>query len=163
MPIPTPLLGRVFCNWMCPYDPLHQFVGFFSTSARTATRSTPTATVRCVPGQVRHPRRDAGDGGFQSLQIGLLDPIHPGAQLRGRIRARLRSGRPGALVRRSRAVVSMRDLSAALFAPGASHHWIFAGAWFVGAMIVGLLGMNLVILRFFCCVPCPLGAFLGVR
>ena len=25
--IPTLLLGRFFCNWICPYGTLHQFVG----------------------------------------------------------------------------------------------------------------------------------------
>ena len=26
--IPTFLLGRIFCNWICPYGILHQFVGW---------------------------------------------------------------------------------------------------------------------------------------
>src|SRR4030095_7558387 len=26
--VPTLLLGRAFCNWMCPYGTLHQFVGW---------------------------------------------------------------------------------------------------------------------------------------
>ena len=26
--VPTLVLGRVFCNWMCPYGTLHQFVGW---------------------------------------------------------------------------------------------------------------------------------------
>ncbi|MEO1339396.1 MAG: 4Fe-4S dicluster domain-containing protein, partial [Myxococcota bacterium] len=46
--------------------------------------------------------------------------------------------------------------------PGAPDQRIFAGAWLVGLMIIGLVGMNLVIPRFFCRVLCPLGAFLGV-
>jgi formate hydrogenlyase subunit 6/NADH:ubiquinone oxidoreductase subunit I len=54
------------------------------------------------------------------------------------------------------------DFGAALFSPAAPDARIFAGAWFVGALLVGLVGMNLVIPRFFCRVLCPLGAFLGV-
>src|SRR5512143_423285 len=26
--VPTLVLGRVFCNWICPYGTLHQFVGW---------------------------------------------------------------------------------------------------------------------------------------
>jgi formate hydrogenlyase subunit 6/NADH:ubiquinone oxidoreductase subunit I len=46
-------------------------------------------------------------------------------------------------------------------APGALDQRVFKGAWFVGLLIVGLVGMNLVIPRFFCRVLCPLGALLG--
>ena len=46
--------------------------------------------------------------------------------------------------------------------PGAADQRVFAGAWFVGLALVALVGMNLVIPRFFCRVLCPLGAFLGV-
>ena len=47
------------------------------------------------------------------------------------------------------------------FKPGSPHQRIFYASWFVGLVIVGLVGMNLVIPRFFCRVLCPLGAFLG--
>jgi ferredoxin len=52
-------------------------------------------------------------------------------------------------------------LSFLAHAPGSPHQRVFAGAWFVGLAIFGLVGMNLVIPRFFCRVLCPLGAFLG--
>jgi formate hydrogenlyase subunit 6/NADH:ubiquinone oxidoreductase subunit I len=54
------------------------------------------------------------------------------------------------------------NLSFIAFSPGAPDQRIFGGAWLVGVMIMGLVGMNLVIPRFFCRVLCPLGAFLGV-
>ena len=46
--------------------------------------------------------------------------------------------------------------------PGAGDQRIFAGAYVVGIMLLGLVGMNLIIPRFFCRVLCPLGALLGV-
>ena len=45
---------------------------------------------------------------------------------------------------------------------GAPEQRIFTGAWFVGLLIIGLVGMNLVIPRFFCRVLCPLGDFFGL-
>jgi ferredoxin len=48
-----------------------------------------------------------------------------------------------------------------VFKPGAPEQRVFYGAWFVGLVILFLVGMNLVIPRFFCRVLCPLGALLG--
>jgi polyferredoxin len=161
--IPTLLLGRVFCNWMCPYGSLHQFVGWLfnirgNRNNIDKNRYRPiyqfkyyVLTIVLVLAV------------FGSLQIGLLDPIC-------------------LLVRTMTTTVApASDLAAAeisnLFenmgldslsptflssAPGASDQRIFKGAWFVGLIIIGLVGMNLVIPRFFCRVLCPLGALLGV-
>lgn len=160
--VPTLLLGRVFCNWMCPYGTLHQFVGWLfdiraNRDSIDANRYRPLFQLKYYILTVMLVM-----AAFGSLQIGLLDPIcllvrsfavafEPAADVAIR-------GVGEALA--SRGVDA--DLSALLFAPGATHHRIFAGAWFVGAMVVVLVGMNLVIPRFFCRVLCPLGAFLGV-
>ena len=100
---------------------------------------------------------------FGSLQIGLLDPIcllvrtfavavSPGTDLAA-------ATIDGAMAERGMDVGALSILSTS---PGAPEQRIFAGAWFVGLLIIGLVGMNLVIPRFFCRVLCPLGAFLGV-
>lgn len=99
-----------------------------------------------------------------SLQIGLLDPIcllvrtftvalSPASEL-------AHSNLAAAV--RERLGMDPEPLLFLSMAPGASEQRIFKGAWLVGAVIVGLVGMNLVVPRFFCRVLCPLGAFLGV-
>jgi ferredoxin len=47
------------------------------------------------------------------------------------------------------------------FAPGVERR-VFVGSFWIGLVLVGFVGMNLVIPRFFCRVVCPLGALLGV-
>ncbi|MEM9490258.1 MAG: 4Fe-4S dicluster domain-containing protein [Myxococcota bacterium] len=146
----TLFFGRVFCNWMCPYGTLHQFIGWLFN----------------IRGNKDNINKNRYRGAYQikyfilaiflimaafgSLQIGLLDPIC-------------------LLVRTftvtiSPAVDLVADewgLTTLSFSPGAPEQRIFSGAWFVGVMIIGLVGMNLIIPRFFCRVMCPLGAFLG--
>jgi len=100
---------------------------------------------------------------FGALQIGLLDPIcllvrtftvtfMPAADMAAGVLAE----------HVSRQGLDPGPLSFLAASPGAPDQRIFVGAWFVGLMILGLVGMNLVIPRFFCRVLCPLGAFLGV-
>jgi len=100
---------------------------------------------------------------FGSLQIGLLDPIcllvrtftvtlMPAADLTAETVNAYFAGHG----------ITVAGLSWLSSAPGASEQRIFAGAWFVGLVIFGLIGMNLVIPRFFCRALCPLGATLGV-
>ncbi len=161
--IPTLLLGRVFCNWMCPYGALHQFVGWaFNIRSNVAkldsNRYKPLFALKYYILVVMLVL-----AAFGSLQIGLLDPIcllvrtfavavSPGTDLAA-------ATIDGAMAERGMDVGALSILSTS---PGAPEQRIFAGAWFVGLLIIGLVGMNLVIPRFFCRVLCPLGAFLGV-
>ncbi len=160
--VPTLVLGRVFCNWMCPYGSLHQFIGWLfniraNRNAIDSNRYRPLFQLKYVILTIMLVMAALG-----SLQIGLLDPIC----LLVRSFATVFEPAADFGTHALGAALAERgvnpDLSVALFAPGAPHQRIFAGAWFVGAMIVGLVGMNLVIPRFFCRVLCPLGAFLGV-
>ena len=50
-----------------------------------------------------------------------------------------------------------------LFFPSSIYvrQYFHVGAWVIGFMLLFLVGMNVVIPRFFCRVLCPLGAFLG--
>ncbi len=149
--VPTLLLGRVFCNWMCPYGTLHQFIGWVFNVHRNADNID------------RNRYRSAYQikyyvlvvflvmAAFGSLQIGLLDPICLLARTFAVAIA------PGVDLAAGEAAIP-----ALAFSPGAPHQRVFGGAWFVGLMIIGLVGMNLVIPRFFCRVLCPLGALLGV-
>ena len=161
--IPTLILGRVFCNWMCPYGTLHQFVGWvFNIRSNKnnidKNRYRPIYQLKYIILGIFLVM-----AAFGSLQIGLLDPI---CLL---VRTFAVTVSPAAdqtytammtwLAQRN---IDSLDPSFLSTAPGAPDQRVFYGAWFVGLVIVGLVGMNLVIPRFFCRVLCPLGAFLGV-
>jgi polyferredoxin len=154
----TLLFGRVFCNWICPYGTLHQAVGWLfnifkgkQTFARNAYRDIyylkyGILTVFLIM------------AAFGVLQIGLLDPIC----LMYRTVATVVSPLSDA------GIAHLQDLGATpawldslKFAPGVDDR-IFVGSFWVGLMVVALVGANLWIPRFFCRVMCPLGALLGV-
>jgi polyferredoxin len=148
--IPTLLLGRVFCGWICPYGTMHQFIGWVFNIRKNRQNIDVNAYRPIFQLKYYGLTIFLVLAAFGSLQIGLLDPI--------------------CLLVRSFAVALKPGADAALpagidflrAAPGATDPRVFAGAWFVGLMLVALVGMNLVIPRFFCRVLCPLGAFLGV-
>ncbi|GAB4560707.1 MAG: 4Fe-4S binding protein [Haliangiales bacterium] len=149
--IPTLLLGRAFCNWMCPYGTLHQFFGWLF-NIRKNKDSIDKNRYRNVY-QLKYFILTVFlvMAAFGSLQIGLLDPI---CLL---VRTFTVTVQPAADL-----IAYDMQLDFLSASPGAADQRIFDGAWFVGVMIIGLVGMNLVIPRFFCRVMCPLGAFLGV-
>ena len=139
--IPTLLLGRFFCNWICPYGILHQFVGwlFDNRSIKGRIESNRYRNVFAFKYYILIGVLVAV--AFGSLQIGLLDPI--------------------CLFFRS---VTVSVLPAIDMATG----WIYVQpfmhqfAWLIGFLLFFFVSMNLFIPRFFCRVVCPLGATLGL-
>jgi ferredoxin len=135
--IPTLFLGRFFCNWICPYGTLHQFVGWlFRSSAAHSNRYRPSQQVKYY---ILAAMLVAA--AFGSLQIGLLDPL--------------------CLLYRSftGAVIPTSAMPISNLVGGQRVH---QGGWLIGSVLFGLLAMNLVYPRFFCRVLCPLGALLGL-
>ena len=159
--VPTLVLGRAFCNWMCPYGTLHQFVGwvFNIRSNKERLDSNRYKSVYQLKYYILAIMLILA--AFGSLQIGLLDPI---CLL---VRTWAVAFSPALdfwSIEGSRALADAgidADLAVLSASPGAPDQRIFGGAWLVGLMILGLVGMNLVIPRFFCRVLCPLGAFWG--
>lgn len=157
--IPTLLLGRIFCNWICPYGTLHQFFGWLFNIRKN--RDDIRANQYRSAYQIKYIILAIFIilAAFGSLQIGLLDPI---CLL---VRTFTVTVAPAIDLLADDWQVNLLlfdlDLSFSAFSPGAPEQRIFSGAWFVGLLIIGLVGMNLVIPRFFCRVLCPLGAFLG--
>jgi polyferredoxin len=139
--IPTLFLGRFFCNWICPYGTLHQFVGWIFRKLR------PKDTIEINRYRKYQHVKFYILGAmliaafFGSLQIGLLDPI-----------CLLYRSFTGALIPAANMPAQR------LFGDYRLHQ----GAWLIGFIIFGLVAMNLMIPRFFCRVLCPLGALLGV-
>ena len=141
--IPTLLLGRFFCNWICPYGIIHQFVGwlFNTRGAKLQIESNRYRRLFQVKYYILAAMIVAAACG--TLQIGLLDPI--------------------CLLHRSFSTsllpaMNMPEPLAKYFGDPKFHQF----GWAIGFLIVFLVGMNLVIPRFFCRVLCPLGATLGI-
>ena len=73
--IPTLLLGRVFCNWMCPYGSLHQFTGWLF-NRRTVVEQIDSNRYRHLFSLKYYILFwMLAMAVFGSLQVGLLDPI----------------------------------------------------------------------------------------
>lgn len=139
--IPTLLLGRFFCNWICPYGILHQFIGrlFNKRSIKEKIESNRYQKVFALKYYILIGMLAAA--AFGSLQVGLLDPI--------------------SLFFRSVTVSVLPTVNMAT-------EWIYIQpfeyqfAWLVGFLLFFFVAMNLFIPRFFCRVLCPLGAMLGL-
>lgn len=160
----TLLFGRVFCNWICPYGTLHQFVGWLFNTNNGKGRIEQNRyrgiyflkyailTVFLIM------------AAFGALQIGLLDPIclmyrtfttvvAPAADMVvDEVSTGLNTAGMGP---------AGQWLSDMKFAPGVDDR-VFVGSFWIGLMIIVLVGANVLIPRFFCRVLCPLGALLGV-
>lgn len=141
--IPTLFLGRFFCNWICPFGILHQFTGWVFNRRNTKQRieSNRYRWHSAIKYYILIVMMVAAV--FGSVQVGLLDPI--------------------CLLHRSFTTSILPALNmpapmAGVFGDPNLHHF----GWVIGFLILFLVGMNLVIPRFFCRVLCPLGAMLGV-
>jgi polyferredoxin/Pyruvate/2-oxoacid:ferredoxin oxidoreductase delta subunit len=140
--IPTVLLGRVFCNWVCPFGTLHQLTAAFPGGKDQKQRLE--ANRFASRQQVKYLLL-AGFlvmAALGSLQIGLLDPI--------------------SLLHRSVNTAGVAGVDAV--APGTVHlsPFVYSGTWLIGALLFLLLALNRFYPRFFCRVLCPLGALLGL-
>jgi polyferredoxin len=161
--IPTLLLGRVFCNWVCPYGTLHQFVGWIFRIRRNQDSIQRNSYRRLYQTKYLILAVFLVLAAFGSLQIGLLDPIcllvrsftsaiMPASDL---------AATNLASVLRERLGMDPEPLLFFTAKPAAPEARVFGGAWFIGLFLLGLVGANLWIPRFFCRVLCPLGALLG--
>src|SRR5208282_2518096 len=139
--IPTLVLGRFFCDWVCPYGILHQFIGwlFNSRSIKKRIESNRHRKLFALKYYILIGMLVAAV--FGSPQVGLLDPI----------------------------CLFFRSLTISVLpAINMPTEWIYVQpfmyqfAWVVGFLLFFFVSMNLIIPRFFCRVLCPLGATLGL-
>lgn len=158
----TLLFGRVFCNWICPYGTLHQFVGWLFNvgSGKDRIQSNLYKDVYYIKYMILTIFLILA--AFGSLQIGLLDPI---CLMYRTFATVVAPATDMALTEASAGLFSMgvdsKFLDEIKFAPGVESR-VFLGSFWIGLMILALVGMNVIIPRFFCRVLCPLGAFMGV-
>jgi len=158
----TLLFGRVFCNWICPYGTLHQFVGwlFNVRNGKERIDSNEYRDFYWIKYAILTVMLIMAFMG--SLQIGLLDPICLMYRTFTVVVAPMADMGIDMISNGLRTLnVDTLWLDNLKFAPGVGQRF-FVGSFWVGVMIVFLVGMNVVIPRFFCRVLCPLGALLGV-
>ncbi|MCC7492619.1 MAG: 4Fe-4S dicluster domain-containing protein [Fimbriimonadaceae bacterium] len=139
--LPTLLLGRFFCNWLCPFGILHQLTGWLARRRTPDKQRLETNRYRPLYG-LKYALLVfiLVAAVFGSLQNGLLDPAPT--------------------IYRSFTVAVLPVVDATVGGVYVRPHYHQA-AWLVGALFLLFLGLNLLIPRFYCRVLCPLGAFLG--
>lgn len=157
----TFLFGRVFCNWMCPYGTLHQFVSWLF-DARPASE------------RIRVNRYHSAQyikysililfllmSAMGTLQIGLLDPIVMMYRALGTFFAPITDAAVDRIGAAAEGVGgSALFFDSLKFAPGAESR-IFVGSFWISVIFLFFVLMNLWKPRFFCRFICPLGALLG--
>lgn len=152
--IPTVLLGRFFCGWICPFGSLHHFVGWL-LNRRTAKQSIDANRYRPLYAFKYYLLVALLAAGlFGSLQIGLLDPL---CLLHRSLTVAVQPVWDMALAGFEGLLGA--DLSSWRFRRDPAVHQL---GWIIGFLFVFLVAMNLAIPRFFCRALCPLGALLGV-
>ena len=138
----TAFVGRFFCGFACPLGTLNQVTGWLSRRAHT-----------------RRERREANvHSPRQTIKYALLAFFLAGAAL-GSVQSGLLDPLP--LLHRSLnlALLPLADPSGTLLGDDARN---YESAWLLGAVLLTILGLNMVRPRFFCRFLCPLGALFGL-
>jgi polyferredoxin len=186
----TMMLGRVWCNWMCPFGILHHFFGWIGNRRNTKQMIEvnryrkiyaikyyilavmiamaglwiiPTAID--TPGQIWGAYRGAElrQTGFARVVAAVETGIARSAEEHKRSNSTLQIGLldPIALTVRSMTTSVLPSVHKATESVYTEPREYWQ-AWIVGLIFIGFLVANWWIPRFFCRVVCPLGALLGV-
>jgi len=145
----TLLVGRVFCNWMCPYGTLHQFVGWLFNINRSSINIDKNRYK--VEQYLKYSILIIFFifAGLGALQIGLLDPI---CLMYRTVATTFAPAFDGVIDTASNIIASLGMdtlwLSNLKFAPGVDPR-IFVGSFWVGIILLGFVGMNVIYPRFF--------------
>jgi polyferredoxin len=161
--VPTLFLGRVFCGWVCPLGSLHHLFGWLFNARRfgenvAVNRWRPLYRLKYVLLTALLVM-----AAFGVLQIGWLDPI---ALAIRSLTAALAPAWDAAVAAGGESLAARGQaadwLAALVCKPGGEALRVHAGAWAIGLVLATVVGLNLVLPRFFCRALCPLGALLGV-
>ncbi|MEE4380315.1 MAG: 4Fe-4S binding protein, partial [Candidatus Competibacteraceae bacterium] len=153
----TFLFGRVFCNWICPFGTLHQFVGWLFNNKSTAQRIEQNRYHDLQYLKYSILIVFIILSALGALQIGLLDPI---VIMYRAFTAVIAPATDGAMDIAVQAGLSSEVTDTLKFAPGVASR-IFVGSFWIGLFFLFFVVMNLWKPRFFCRFLCPLGALLG--
>ncbi len=136
------LLGRFFCGFVCPLGALNQLTGWAARrGSPMALRVEDNAHSRLQNVKYAVLAFFLAAAALGSVQTGLLDPLpllHRNVNL---------------------AVLPVLDRTGQLLG---DEPRLYTSAWLLGAVLLTVLGLNLVRPRFFCRFVCPTGALLGL-
>ena len=186
----TMMVGRVWCNWMCPFGILHHFFGWIGNRRNTKQMIEvnryrkiyaikyyilavmiamaglwiiPTAID--APGQIwgAYQGAELRQTGFSRVVAAVETGIARSAEEHKRTNSTLQIGLldPIALTVRSMTTSVLPSVHKATESVYTEPREYWQ-AWIVGLVFIGLLVANWWIPRFFCRVLCPLGALLGI-
>ena len=186
----TMMVGRVWCNWMCPFGILHHFFGWIGNRRNTkqmievnryrkiysikyyilavmlamaALWIIPTAID--APGEIwaAYEGAELRQTGFARVIAAIETGISRSAEEHKRTNSTLQIGLldPIALTVRSMTTSVLPSVHKATESVYTEPREYWQ-AWIVGLVFIGFLVANWWIPRFFCRVVCPLGALLGI-
>ncbi|MGA3326308.1 MAG: 4Fe-4S binding protein [Terriglobia bacterium] len=168
--IPTLFLGRFFCGWICPLGTLNQFLSSWKSERKRGPERL--ERNRYKPWQTwKYYLLIAGlvSALFGGSLLGLLDPISLTVRSLGTSVFPAMNYALDALLGalhhspaaplRTAGYVAQLVLNETLLSFRQPH---YRQAFFLGAIFIGLLALNLRITRFWCRALCPLGALLGI-
>jgi polyferredoxin len=186
----TMMVGRVWCNWMCPFGIMHHFFGWIGNRRNTKQMIEvnryrkiyaikyyilavmiamaglwiiPTAID--APGQIWGAYRGAElrQTGVSRVFAAIETGISRSAEEHKRTNSTLQIGLldPIALTVRSMTTSVLPSVHKATESVYTEPREYWQ-AWIVGLVFIGFLVANWWIPRFFCRVVCPLGALLGI-
>ncbi len=168
--LPTFLLGRVFCGWVCPLGTLNHFVGAWKSEKKRGARLIESNRYKKWQA-LKYYLLAAGlvSALFGTLVIGLIDPISLAARSLGlsilpaahyatshTFDAIYASG-----LRPLQLVADGLELALQVLVLGLREPSYRQGALF-GFLLVAILALNLRVTRFWCRALCPLGGLLGL-
>jgi polyferredoxin len=186
----TMMVGRVWCNWMCPFGIMHHFFGWMGNRRNTKQMIESNRyrkiyaikyyilavmiamaglwivpTIFDAPGQIVQAYRGAElkQTGVSRMVAAVEIGISRAAEEHKRQNSSLQIGLldPIALTVRSMTTAVLPTVHKATESVYTEPREYWQ-AWAVGLMFIGFLVANWWIPRFFCRVVCPLGALLGL-
>ena len=166
--IPTMLLGRFFCGWMCPFGTLHHMTSAIKPSLKGGKRVRRNRVRKYMRAKYYILVAMLVASFLGSVQIGLLDPIcimvrSLGLAIIPAVNAASSWCLDALALTNIGFLQSFSD-----WGHGVRADWVTGkdpvvhGAWFIGIVFLALLFLNRFITRFWCRGICPLGALLGV-
>jgi len=138
----TLVVGRFFCGFACPLGAINQATGWLARRGLHQHGRVEANRYRQLQSLKYYLLAFFLALAFMgSVQTGLIDPLpllHRSVNL---------------------ALLPLADKGMSLLS---AEPRFYASAWFIGVVLLGLVGLNLVLPRFFCRFICPLGALFGL-
>lgn len=166
--VPTLLLGRFFCGWICPFGTLHHWTAALWPSIQGGKRIKRNRLQPFMRLKFYLLVGFLVASLFTTVQIGLLDPIclmvrSVGLAIIPGLNYVAAEGLNLLALSNVGVLQSIADSGNSVRAATlSSDQAVYNGAFFLGISFIGLVLMNRYITRLWCRMLCPLGALLGV-